>query len=254
MALPAQDQPEQNPWEPIRQDPLGTRLVNVATPFTVGRHALEVYFTHRFNQTVDAGDESNLWGLDSGADIGIGLAWGVTGAFEVSVYRSSFQENFEFAAKYQLIAQAPKVPMSVALRAGANLIELERVEDSTRPFAQLLLARQIVPGLNILFMPSWVRDTPTLHNAWNVPIGLTLPLSRRLLLEVEWIPSNQDFPDSRDAWIVALSSSVGTHIFEITLGNSQATTVDQLLGGDFAGGFEREDMRLGFNLVRVFKH
>jgi len=66
------------------------------------------------------------------------------------------------------------------------------------------------------------------------------------------IPKNNDLDASRTAWHVALSKAMGAHIFEIVLGNSRATTVDQMLGGDSAAGFQTGDVRLGFNIIRDF--
>jgi hypothetical protein len=140
----------------------------------------------------------------------------------------------------------------VAVRAGADLLRRPGVEDRDRPFVQLLLARKLAPRINLLVSPSWVRATPRLRNAFNVPVGLTFPLPGEQLIEIEYIPANRDLDGSRDAWHVALSKAVGGHIFEIVLGNSRASTVDQMLGGDSAAGFEKRDVRLGFNIVRDF--
>jgi hypothetical protein len=248
-AAAAQEPPE--PYAPVRRDPLGTRLIDMPTPYTIGSRRVEVLFTHRFQQTVQDGDEHDLWGLDGGSDVGIGVAWGVTSHLDLALFRSSFQENFEVSAKYLFLEQAPRVPVSVGVRAGANLLRREGVEDADRPFAQLLLARRLAPGVSLVLAPSWVGDTPRLRDAFNVPVGLTFPLGKSLV-ELEWIPANRDLDESEDGWHVALSRETGGHIFEIVAGNSRATTVDQYLGGDFAGGFEAGDVRLGFNLVRDF--
>ncbi|HET9209207.1 MAG TPA: DUF5777 family beta-barrel protein [Thermoanaerobaculia bacterium] len=253
--LPAGPAAAQNagPYDPVRRDPLGTVLINGATPYTLGSRRLEVLFTHRFQQPVNqGGDSHNLWGLDSGADVGIGLAWGAAPHLDLSVYRASFQEDFELAGKFLVFEQAPRLPLTVAVRAGLDHPRRPGVEDPNRPFAQLLLARKLAPGVNLLVSPSWVRDTPRLRNAFNVPLGLTFPLPGESLIEIEYIPANRDLDDSLDAWHVALSKSVGGHIFEIVAGNSRATTVDQMLGGDSAAGFRKRDVRLGFNIVRDF--
>ncbi|HEX4966203.1 MAG TPA: DUF5777 family beta-barrel protein [Thermoanaerobaculia bacterium] len=255
LALPAAAQDEEvpgNPDEPIRRDPIGTRLVNGATPYPVGARKIELLFTHRFQEPVQNGTSHDLWGLDSGADVGIGLGVGITRRIDFSIYRSSFQEDFEISSKVLVIEQAPRVPVSVSLRAGTDLLRRPGVPEPGRPFFQLLLARQIVPGVNLLLSPSWVRDTPQLRNAFNVPLGLTFPLPRGYLVEVEVIPKNHDLDTSLTAWHAALSKQVGGHIFEIVAGNSRATTVDQMLGGDSAAGFATRDVRLGFNLVRYF--
>jgi hypothetical protein len=238
--------------QPVRRDPLGTILINGATPYTLGSRRLEVLFSHRFQQPVNDGDSHNLWGLDSGADVGIGLAWGAAEHLDLSLYRASFQEDFELAGKLLAFEQAPRRPLTVAVRAGADLLRRPGVEDRDRPFVQLLLARKLAPGVNLLASPSWVRATPRLRNAFNVPVGLTFPLPGEQLIEIEYIPANRDLDGSRDAWHVALSKAVGGHIFEIVLGNSRATTVDQMLGGDSAAGFEKRDVRLGFNIIRDF--
>jgi hypothetical protein len=240
------------PYEPVRRDPLGTRLINTATPYPVGARRLEVQFTHRFRQPVNDSTSHQLWGLDSGADTGIGLAYGLTSHFDLSVYRAAFQEDFELSAKFLVIEQAASVPLTVALRAGADLLRRPGVADSDRPFAQLLLARRLGRGVNLLVSPSWVADTPRLKDAVNVPLGLTFPLPGGRLVELEYVPRNRDLDASRHAWHVAVSKALGGHIFEVLVGNSRATTVDQILGGDSAAGFEEDDVRLGFNIVRYF--
>ena len=255
LALLAKPAAAQNagPYDPVRRDPIGAVLVNGATPYTVGSRRLEVLFTHRFQQPINQGGNShNLWGLDNGADVGIGLTWGALSHLDFSAYRASFQEDFELAGKFLVFEQAPRLPLTVAVRAGVDHLRRPGVEDPTRPFAQLLLARQVARGVNLLVSPSWVRDTPRLRNAVNVPIGLTFPLPGESLIEIEYIPANRDLGDSLDAWHVALSSAVGGHIFEIVAGNSRATTVDQMLGGDSAAGFRKRDIRFGFNIVRDF--
>jgi uncharacterized beta barrel domain-containing protein DUF5777 len=247
-----QGSPPVDPYRPLVQDAVGSRLINAPTPFTFGRRGLEVLFTHRFSQSVQDGSGHDLWGLDSGADTGIGLALGATANLDFELYRSSFQETYELAVKFQALRQAERVPLSIAVRAGGDFLQAPGTPDAERPFGQLLLARQLRPGWSLFAAPSYVRATPRLRNAFNVPLGATVPLGRRALLELEVVPANGDLPGSEAAWHVAISKSVGTHIFEFTLGNSRATSVDQMMGSDFAGRFESGDLRLGFNLVRGF--
>jgi hypothetical protein len=243
--------------EPGKADPVGTRLIDVATPFTVGPRRLELLFTHRFDQPINQGANAhNLWGLDSGADVGIGFTYGLLRHLDLSVYRSSFQEDYELAGKLQVLAQSARMPLSAAVRAGADLLGRLGVVDPHRPFVQLLLGRNLAAGWNVFASPSWVHDTPLLRNAWNVPVGVTAPLPGKWLLDGEVVAANRALRDSpgasRLAWHAAFAKQIGWHRFQIVLGNSRATTVDQILGGDFAGGFTTHDLRLGFNLVRYF--
>lgn len=233
-------------------NPLGTRLINSAAPAPVPAHRWEVLFTHRFQLPVQDGTSHDLWGLDSGADTGIGLAYGLTSRLDLSLYRVSFQEDYELASKLLVLNQAAGKPLTFSVRAGADFLRRPGVPDADRPFVQLLLSREIRPGWILLASPSWVADTPSLENAFNVPLGLAIPLPRDQYIELEYVPANRDLDSSHAAWHVALSKAIGGHLFEIVLGNSRATTVDQILGGDSAAGFEEDDVRLGFNLVRLF--
>lgn len=241
----------------VVSDPVGSRLIDVASPFTVGRRRLEFMVTHRFRQAVNQGGTGhNLYGLDGGADVGFGLTYGVLRRLDLSVYRSQFQEDYELAGKVQLLEQSRRVPLSAALRAGADLLGQKTVVDPHRPFAQLLLGRRLAPGWNVFVSPSWVHGTPLLRNAWNVPVGLTAPLPGHLLLDGELIAANRALRRlpgaSRFAWHAALTKQLGWHLFQVVVGNSRATTVDQTVGGDFAAGFTTHDVRLGFNLIRYF--
>lgn len=254
---PANDPSLAGEAEPARADPVGTRLIDVATPFTVGRQRLELLFTHRFVQAVNQGGNGhNLFGLDSGADVGIGLTYGLLRHLDLSVYRSSFQEDYELAAKLQVLDQSAGMPLSAAVRGGADLLGRLGVEDPHRPFAQVLLARRLAAGWNLFASPSWVHGTPLLRDAWNVPLGFTVPLPGKCLLDGEAIAADRALHRmpgaSRFAWHSALSKQVGWHLFQIVVGNSRATTVDQIVGGDSAVGFNTRDVRLGFNLVRYF--
>jgi hypothetical protein len=237
-----------------QRDPIGTRLINTPTPYPVEARTLEVIFLHRFHQPIQDGSSHDLWGLDSGADVGLGFAAGITSRLDGSLLRSSFQEDYELASKFLVTEQSERFPATVTFRAGVDWLGREGIEDATRPFAQVLLGRRFVRGFNLLLSPSWVRDTPRLRNAFNVPIGLTFAIPGKQLVEVEVIPENQDLDESVTAWHVALSKQVGGHIFKIVLGNSRAFTVNQYLGGDSAAGFESGDVRLGFNLVRIFDY
>jgi len=245
---------EASPYDPLRQDFLSTRLIDLPSPAPLGRHVFELTFTHRFQESFRDGSGHDLWGLDGGADVGLGFAYGLSDTFDLSLYRASFAETFEVAGRFALFRQAPRVPLSVTLRAGVDVSGRRQVDERSRPFAQAGLARQLAPGWNVIVAPSWVRDTPLLRHAWNTPVGVTCPLPGGSLLVGEYVPRNRDLRPSIAAWSVGWSKAVGLHVFEVSVGNARATTVDQMLGGDFSGGFASRDLRLGFNLIRKFKH
>jgi hypothetical protein len=235
-----------------RQEGVGSRLITAHTPHTLGARVLQATVDFRMSQTVQDGSERDLWGIDGGADVGLGLAVGVASRLDLELYRSSFNETYEPALKLALWRPRDGFPLTAALRAGADLVRQPGVEDRDRPFGQFLLGLRLARGVHLFVAPACVRSTPRLRDACNVPFGFTLPFAGGTLIKVEGLPANRDLEESQAQWQVALSKATPTHVLELVLANSRATTMDQYLGGDFAGGFARDDVRLGVHVVTFF--
>lgn len=228
-----------------------SRLINFPGPGTVGMTTLEVIFTHRFVQTVaDAGGE-NLWGLDSPADVGFGLALGLGRRGQVEIYRSSFFQNLELAGKV-VVRPAEVGKLGVSLRAGGNFRNAFKVSPRWAGFFQSVLSWRPAIGWELVAVPTYVSDTFALRWAANVGFGAAVDFLRRWRLAAEVVPPNDAYPLSRWAWALALTKGVPGHSFSLVLGNSRATTTDAWVGGDFPGGLRERDVRLGFNLIRRF--
>lgn len=250
-----------SPLAPITPLPLGETLVNIPTPRTLEDGSWEVRFTHRFSQPINDGDVHSFWGLDSSADIGIGLSWAATNHLQFSLFRTDLLDDYELAAKWLVVEQAPAVPFALALRGGVDYRSERNLERRTSWFAQAILARRINRRLEIFAAPTFITDAPIDQNrqfrtAWNVPVGLAWLLRPELSLVVEATPENRDLPEGIDtapAWAVGLKRAIGGHFFEVILTNSRATHVDQMLTTTLLGtGLEAGDVHLGFNIVRRF--
>ena len=230
---------------------MGSRLVNLPTPFTIGAKRWELYFGHRFRGTINhEGDGHNLWGLDGGADVTLGVGYGLTRWLDISLQRARVEEDFEVALKASFGEKTPA-------RRCRSPCASERTFSSARTCptraAHLPSSPSRVPspsGSRVFVAPSWVQDTPRLRNAFNVPLGLSVRVRPDTRIEVEYVPENGDLEESVAAWHVGASKTVGGHIFKVFVGNSGATNVDQILGGDTVARFRTSDVRLGFNLVR----
>jgi hypothetical protein len=126
------------------------------------------------------------------------------------------------------------------------------MKDRWAGFAQVVLARRLGSSLDLFVVPTFVSDTPTLRNASNVGLGASFHLPHAWDIAGEAIPANRDVSGSNVAWAVGFVKRVPGHAFLIYLGNSRATTTDLIAGSDIPGGFNRGDVRLGFNLIRRF--
>lgn len=236
----------------LAQPEVATRLINLPTHLGPGASTLEVTFTHRFLQTVSSAGGTDLFGLDSAANVGIGLGLGLGHGLSAEVYRSSFLKEWEGSVKWTATRQGNAFPLGVAVRAGGDYRGAAGVRDRWSGFVQAVLSRRIGTTLDLFVVPMFATDTPTLTNAANLGLGISLHLARGWDLSAEAIPGNRDGLDTRLAWSAAVTKRVPGHSFLIYLGNSPATTVDLLVGSDYPGGFASGDIRLGFNLIRRF--
>lgn len=230
--------------------PLDSRLLNLPTLATVGPSTLEVIFTHRFTQTVQEGGGEELFGLDSPADVGIGVALGLGSVAQVEAYRSSFWKEVELAGKLVVLPFREGRPWGLALRAGADYRGAFGLSPRWSGFAQAVLAFRPHRQWQLALVPTFVTDTPTLRRAGNVGFAWAVQLPRRLRVEGNLIPPNPQAHGARLAWALGLTKGVRGHSFTLYVGNSRATTTDLWVGSDFPGRYRVRDLRLGFNLVR----
>ncbi|MGE5235907.1 MAG: DUF5777 family beta-barrel protein [Acidobacteriota bacterium] len=235
----------------VLEPELSDRLINLPTHLTLGPYTIGIVFTHRFSETVNNGGWNDLGGLDSAADIGLGVQAGLGKTWEAELYRSSFFKELEGAVKWTALRQGTSCPVGFAVRAGADYRAASGVQNRWSGFAQVVIARR-VGSFDLSLVPMYASDTPTLKNAVNVGAGLSWHFPHSLDIEAEVIPRNRDARGGETAWAVALNKRLRGHAFLLYIGNSRATTADLLAGSDIPGGFKAGDVRLGFNLIRRF--
>jgi hypothetical protein len=265
-----QEQPPTNAYTPIQPVPLGDVLLNLPTSHISGPKTWEVKFTHRFNQSIDQGSLSDrlhsLFGLDSNADVGLGLSYVFHPRWQVSIYRANAMDDIEVGLKYIAIQQADAIPFSAALRFGGDYRTEQDLEDRTSFFAQAVLSHEFGRRAEIFIVPTYATNAgravsttgsqALFEHAFNVPIGGAFMISNGLSIVGELYPVNHDLPDALDAdfgWAVGFKRAIGGHHFEILLTNSNATHVDQYITSTYMGSpLHRGDIHLGFNIERRF--
>ncbi len=231
---------------------LSNRLINLPTHLTVGPSTLGVVFTHRFTQTVENGGGEDLLGLDGSADVGIGLEAGFGRAWQLELYRSSALKTYEAAVKWTALRQGSDGPLGLALRLGTDYRGASGVQERWSAFIQAVVARRVGARLDLLVVPMFATDTPTLRDAANLAVACAYHIPGGWDVAGEVVAENRDASGASAAWSVAVSKRIPGHSFLFYLGNSPATTVDLITGSDYPGGFEPGDVRLGFNIIRRF--
>src|SRR5687767_941794 len=264
IASAAQAQVESIPLRPL---PLGDVLLTLPTSHMPERGTWEVKFSHRFNQSIDEGEAvHSLFGLDSGANVTMGLSYVPMRDLQLSVARSNILDTIEASAKYLLFQQAQAIPLSAALRAGVDWRTERSLDDRTSFFAQAIVSRQFGQRIAVYAMPTFITDAgrastgdtsgALFETAFNVPVGASFMIRRGLSLVAEVVPPNGDLPDTVDAdfgWALGIKQALGGHYFEVLLTNNNATTADQYVTSTYQGaGLRSGDIQLGFNIERRF--
>lgn len=260
----------QDRYTPVPPLPLGNVLLNLPTSHMASKGTWEVKFTHRFNQSLDQGSFSDrihsLYGLDSNADVGLGLSYVAARDLEFSFYRSNANDDIELAARYNVFQQAQAIPFSTAFRFGGDWRTERSVHDRTSAFGQLIVSRQFGKRAEITVIPSFATDAgravsgtsdaALFKHVFNVPVAIALVMRPGFSLIGEIIPKNRDLPKTMHAdpsWAIGIKKVVGGHYFELLISNSNATHVDQYLTSTYQGApLQRGDLHLGFNIERRF--
>jgi hypothetical protein len=261
---------DKSPYAPTRPIPLGDTLFNLPTSHIPGEGTWEVKFTHRFNQSIDQGSFHDrihsLFGLDSNADVGIGLSWVAYRDLQLSFVRSNVLDDIELAAKYIVVQQAPAIPLSIAARAGGDVRTEAGLHDRTSVFGQLIVSHQFGRRAEVFAIPTFVTNagraigaqtsTALFRHAFNVPIGGAVMLGPALSVVAEIVPVNRDLPSGVHAqfgWAAGIKRAIGGHYFELLLTNNNATHVDQYVTSTYQGApLRRSDLHIGFNIERRF--
>ena len=233
--------------------PEGSRIINLPSADVPAAGTLGVLFTHRFKQALGDSTARDLYSLDSGADSALGISYSPWNDLEVSLDRTSVDADFELGVKYRFLPLTDNRPFALALRVGGDALTAKDVDDRYAFFAQGIASVSLGNRVRFTAVPTYVSNTPRFRDVFNVPMAVSVAITRTVNVQGEFVPKNRDYEESTFGWIVALEKTVLRHRFAFTFGNLRATTVDHYTASDSGGQLSRGDVYLGFNIVRQWK-
>jgi hypothetical protein len=235
-----------------------TRLVNGHTVEIRSPKVLEFIIGHRFGRANLGSQE--FWGLDQ-ATIRLGLEYGLAKNLNIGIGRASFDKVIDTYAKYRIIRQSDKAPVTVTALGTMAYVSLPglEIEKSQRYdyTGQLLIARKFGTNFSLQLMPTLIqRQLVPTNDDDNLLIALGVggryKLSNRVAFNAEYYPQLTDYNDDRyNSFAIGFDIETGGHVFQLHLTNAQQMTEQGFVGettGDFFGG----DIHFGFNISRVF--
>jgi len=254
--------------DPAALDPLEPdfSLVNLPSTLRLPVRGWDFHLTHRFNQNLlCVNNEPNclshkvqtLFGLDTGANIGLEFRFGVARNLQAVVHRTSLSQIIQVALQYDAWHQNDSHPVSISGIAsiegdhnlGASTPDNEDTHYS--PALGLVVSRKVANRLVVYLEPFWIHNTagvglPT-RDTGMLGVGGRLKLSSSVNLVGEVAPRIGGLTTRDPQFGFALEKRVGGHVFSLTFTNNPGTTFRQI-----STGGNPETLNLGFNLSRKF--
>ena len=263
-ATPASPAPAPGADDDLELDPLQPdfTIVDLPTTLRLPRHAAAFRVTHRFARPLGQGDlgdlAADLFGLDSAAQIGLDLRFGLFSGTQLGVYRTN-DRAIDFFLERDLLGRR---------RSGFGLALYGSVEgrnnfrEQYSPAAGLIVSRKLGARAAVYATPAWVGNSARpgesdQDDTLLLGLGARVRLGSSAYLVGEFVPRLAGFkgvdpahPGQRTANHVdfGIEERVGGHSFQLNFSNFFATTLATLARGAGSGG----DWYLGFNISRKF--
>jgi hypothetical protein len=233
-------------------------LITLPTALRLPEHKGAFRVTHRFTRPLGQGDvgdlSSDLFGLDSGAQIGLEYRYGIVKNGQIGFYRTS-DKTIQFFAQYDLLMQGHQLPVDVS--ATLTMDGTNNFQDSYSPSVGAIVSRRF-GSLGALYVePIWINNTNPLpkvlveHNdTFMVGIGGRLRVRPTVYVVAEISPRASGYKplDSKSQAAFAIEKRAGGHTFQLNFSNGIGTTRAQVA----RGASDTNDWYLGFNISRKF--
>ncbi len=232
-------------------------LGHLPTPDGLGRGTLEFRILHRFKLSApDVGGEG-LYGLDSGAWISLGLAYGLTNAIDVGLRRTNLQTDYEGYVQGTLLRQKDRgSPLSLSLRAGYSSARDPVENNRNRWSGQAILARRFGERFSLMLVPTYVtrtnfQDPTDATGTAAVGLGGQWRMTSKQSITAEWVAQTAGVERPYQSVSLGYSIATARHAFHLIATNAEGAHTDLYApGGDLNPG--DADFRLGFNITRWY--
>lgn len=227
---------------------------------------LQFDIAHRFGTFKDGW--RGLFGLDQ-ANIRFAFDYGITPYLAIGFGRSSADKMYDFSVKAKLLRQSTgyhKYPLTIDFYASAAVTSYDWPDKTRKNYFssrlsyafQLLIARKFGHGFSMQISPTLVHrnlvPTSSEHNdVFSIGIGGRQMVSRSVSVNMEYyflvpgqIPGKYYGMGS-----VGIDLETGGHVFQFMITNGRGM-VPEYFVGNTDQGWRHGDIRLGFNINRVF--
>jgi hypothetical protein len=241
-----------------RVDPLQPDFMLSALPTTLRlpHNKLSFVVTHRFDRSLGRGDLGDLlsdfFGFDSGAQIGLGLRYGLLPGTQVGIYRTS-DRTIELFGQQSVMQQKPDGrPLSVDVL--VTLEGLNNLHGEKSGAFGLIVSRKIHGIVAAYVEPMFVANTNFVDNPGDdnntamVGLGARIRIRPKVYLVGEVTPRIGGYEPGVNQGSFGVEIRSGGHLFQISFSNGLGTTLGQIA----RGGVDANSWFIGFNIARKF--
>jgi hypothetical protein len=229
-------------------------VITLPTTLRVPRFKSAFRVTHRFTRPLGQGDFGNLaedlFGLDSGALIGLEYRFGLARGWQAGIYRTS-DRTIEFFSQYNVWRQADR---PIGLSVVASIDGTNNFKDSYTPTIGVVISRELGTFGAVYVEPIWANNTNPLpseivddNNTFMVGIGARIRVRPTVYLVGEVIPRAGYTPGVSHGSF-GIEKRMGGHTFQANFSNGVGTTMGQIA----RGGIGDDNWYLGFSISRKF--
>ncbi len=231
-------------------------LVALPTTLRVPKFKSAFRVTHRFTRPLGDGDfgdlAEDLFGLDSGAQIGLEYRFGLMRGMQVGIHRTS-DRTIEFFTQYEVVAEGTWLPVTIS--ALGTMDGTENFTDKYSPGLGAVISRTLGQHGALYLEPIWVNNTNRLpsevieHNdTFLMGMGARIRVRPTVYLAFEGAPRVSGNDEGSALISFGLEKRSGGHMFQLTITNGFGTTMGQVA----RGGRNTDDWHLGFSISRKF--
>lgn len=231
-------------------------LVALPTALRLPRFKSSFRVTHRFTRPLGAGDfgdlASDLFGIDSGAQIGLEYRFGIIPGGQIGIHRTS-DKTIEFFAQYGIARQGSRVPLEFAVVASVE--GTNNFKDSKSPALGAVISRRIGTHAALYVEPIWVNNSNGLpkelvddNDTVMVGVGARVRIRPSVYLVGEGASRVGGFKPGVTHASFGIEKRAGGHLFQLNFSNAIGTTMGQIA----RGGGSADNWYMGFNISRKF--
>lgn len=239
-----------------RLDPLQPDFNLAALPTTLrvprGRSAFRV--THRFTRPLGRGDFgdllSDLFGFDSGAQIGLEFRYGLLPGTQIGVHRTS-DRTIQLFGQQSVLRQSPD-GHPLGLDVIATFEGTNNMRDQKSGALGVLVSRKVTRLAALYAEPIFIANTSPFeegdNNTLMLGLGARVRIRPALYLVGELSPRLSGYDPGVTQASFGFEMRSGGHTFQINFSNGIGTTLGQVA----RGAVNNDSWFIGFNIARKF--